>query len=92
MRKYGMLSMLNRSFFSTLAKPAINKVMSESMLATLKRTDYNGNTFIMRENIPLTEAERLAKYYQDLGHHQYYEVEVASENTLDPIQKSSPKR
>lgn len=87
-----MLSMLNRSFFSTLAKPAINKMVSKDMLATLKRTDYNGNTFIMHENIPLTEAERLAKHYQDLGHHQFYEVELASENTLDSIPKSSPER
>ena len=44
--------------------------------ATLRREDYHGNKFIMRENISVNEAHKLAAMYEERGHHQFYTVEV----------------
>jgi hypothetical protein len=69
--------MLKR-FFSSVTVKSSGSVFKfpVDLKATLRREDYNGNKFIMRENIPVDEAHKLAAMYEERGHHQFYTVEV----------------
>ena len=67
-----------KRFFSSVTVKSPGSVFKLPMdwKATLRREDYNGNKFIMRENIPVDEAHKLADMYEKRGHHQFYTVEV----------------